>query len=366
MVGIVIIFANWINNISAVRWILVPNCLNVQENINMSIYTNSYITKIQEIALPNKYTKWYCQIVHRAQERAKTKKEAKIITNGYIEGHHIVPECFFINRIRKGPNGWLEGNPNNKENYAYITAQEHFVCHWLLCKMIFGRGRNMVLYAMNGMKRKGKDNIGRYNSEINGRVFQNIKSELAKIQSIASTAMNLERVKNGTHPLMKRLDGTSSAQDRVNAGTHHLLGGEIQRRSAPKRRKEGTYGFQVAEQFAKVCKARDKVISERVTAGTWILQDVDFHKKYVAEQLAQGKHCSQIMKTCQYCGKTIDSANYSKSHGKNCYVFTGVKKKHKSQPRRTLCTCEICGKTMDIGNFKHYNHGPLCKQKPKG
>jgi hypothetical protein len=38
-----------------------------------------------------------------------------------------------------------------------------------------------------------------------------------------STELNLKRVNNGTHNLTKRLDGTSQATDRVNAGIHNWL-----------------------------------------------------------------------------------------------------------------------------------------------
>jgi hypothetical protein len=38
-----------------------------------------------------------------------------------------------------------------------------------------------------------------------------------------STELNLKRIENGTHNLTTRLDGTSHATDRVNAGTHNWL-----------------------------------------------------------------------------------------------------------------------------------------------
>jgi hypothetical protein len=89
----------------------------------MSIYTNTYLRQIQSIALLNKYTNWYCAIIFRAQNRATTRKEAKILL-GYVEKHHILPESFNL------------GGENDKENYAYLSLKEHFICHRLLCKMI--------------------------------------------------------------------------------------------------------------------------------------------------------------------------------------------------------------------------------------
>jgi len=36
-----------------------------------------YIEQVSSLALQNKYTKWYCSIVLRAQLRASTRKSAK-------------------------------------------------------------------------------------------------------------------------------------------------------------------------------------------------------------------------------------------------------------------------------------------------
>jgi hypothetical protein len=48
----------------------------------------AYTAQIMSIALQNKYTKWYCSIVSRAQLQASTRKSAKEIL-GYTKKHHI-------------------------------------------------------------------------------------------------------------------------------------------------------------------------------------------------------------------------------------------------------------------------------------
>lgn len=58
------------------------------------------------------YKKVYDQLI----ERAKTR-----ILTGYRERHHIIPKC------QKGT--------NEKENIVNLTAREHYLCHWLLCRM---------------------------------------------------------------------------------------------------------------------------------------------------------------------------------------------------------------------------------------
>jgi hypothetical protein len=96
---------------------------------------NTYIQLIQEISYDNKYTRWYINIIQTAILRANTRKEANELLIK-CESHHIVPECAFKIRKRKGPPGFLDGNSNEKENVAFLSFREHFIVHMLLIKMI--------------------------------------------------------------------------------------------------------------------------------------------------------------------------------------------------------------------------------------
>lgn len=58
------------------------------------------------------YNKIYHNIISAAKDR--TLEE-------YTEKHHIIPRC-------------LNGS-NKKENLVSLTYREHFLCHWLLCKI---------------------------------------------------------------------------------------------------------------------------------------------------------------------------------------------------------------------------------------
>lgn len=80
------------------------------------------------IFINNKYSKYYYLIIDNAKSRINKPKT-------YLENHHIVPESFFINRSRKGPAGWVDGNPEDKINKVKLTAHEHYVCHLLLVRM---------------------------------------------------------------------------------------------------------------------------------------------------------------------------------------------------------------------------------------
>lgn len=76
------------------------------------------------------YKKLYKKIIQKAKLECRKK------FNGvYYETHHIIPECLFKNRSRKGISGFIEGDPEEPLNKVLLTAREHFICHVLLYKI---------------------------------------------------------------------------------------------------------------------------------------------------------------------------------------------------------------------------------------
>lgn len=68
------------------------------------------------------YQRIYDQIIDRA------KKENRLYGKGiYYERHHIVPKCM-------GGKGRVE-QWKTHPNIVVLTPREHFLCHWLLCRM---------------------------------------------------------------------------------------------------------------------------------------------------------------------------------------------------------------------------------------
>ena len=107
----------------------------------------------------SKYTRWYYQIVAQARFQAY---------NGYTEMHHVIPKS-------------LGGN-NNIDNLVRLTAREHFICHWLLTKMVSGTKQKYQMWnAFSCMLYRENSNQERH--KISSRVFENIKSSGAKIKS---------------------------------------------------------------------------------------------------------------------------------------------------------------------------------------
>lgn len=143
-----------------------------------------YINKVGEqlIFIQNKYTQCYNLIVNRAKVRTLTS---------YVESHHVIPESFFINRTRKGPRGWVLGDPNDSSNIVKLTAREHFVCHLLLPKMVSGIGRYKMLRALLGisvMRGPGQERI-----TITGRRYAQLVEQLSAVDMPEDIRQNYVR-----------------------------------------------------------------------------------------------------------------------------------------------------------------------------
>jgi len=82
------------------------------------------------------YSRIYNELITRAKNRqgTLTKKEIFLLI-GQTEIHHVVPECFYMIRKRKGPVGWLPGDCNHKSNLVHLTPEEHYTAHLLLTKI---------------------------------------------------------------------------------------------------------------------------------------------------------------------------------------------------------------------------------------
>lgn len=81
------------------------------------------------------YQKIYNQVIERAKIRQRP--------DCYCERHHILPRC-------------LGGN-NDLENIVYLTAREHFICHWLLCRIYPEKpGPAHAFWMMCKMKTRGQ------------------------------------------------------------------------------------------------------------------------------------------------------------------------------------------------------------------
>jgi len=70
----------------------------------------------------NKYSKLYQNIIDKAKSQNRIKRRTTHNQYVYYEQHHIIPNSL--------------GGSDESSNLVLLTAREHFLCHYLLCKMV--------------------------------------------------------------------------------------------------------------------------------------------------------------------------------------------------------------------------------------
>lgn len=155
-----------------------------------NIYTsnNYYLEYTCSIALKNKYTKWYFNIIDKALKRNLNKNQAKSLF-GYTEGHHIYPNSFKL----------LE-YAYKKENIVYLTSREHFIVHALLVKMFVDVYRYKMINAFLRMKTmNNKDLTNRYfNSNLYSKFRKYFSERYSWIVKKQKRTKNLKHCYNPT------------------------------------------------------------------------------------------------------------------------------------------------------------------------
>lgn len=102
----------------------------------------------------NKYSQCYWRIINRVQASPRNK------LSGYFENHHVLPKCL--------------GGTNDKDNLVLLTAKEHYLCHYLLCRMV---DNPKILFAFGRMQYKSPLHSERY---VNSRMYAEIKPKIAE------------------------------------------------------------------------------------------------------------------------------------------------------------------------------------------
>lgn len=110
-----------------------------------------------DIFINNKYSKLYFKIIQSVTQKELTE---------YCENHHIIPKSL--------------GGSDDKSNIIRFSARKHFLCHYLLTKMVKKNSNNYykMVTAFNMMSIHSTEN--RY---INSRLFAHNKAEFSKTMS---------------------------------------------------------------------------------------------------------------------------------------------------------------------------------------
>lgn len=234
--------------------------------------------------LDNKYSRWYYAIIAKARCRT---------TYDYTEKHHIIPKS-------------LRGT-NNAENLVLLTAREHFICHWLLTKMVsFKKHQYQVWNAFSCMLYRELPGKTRY--KVTGRVFENIKKEGSKIKSWKMSGENNPMY--GKKAELNPLFGVKKSAEHVEKIRQGNLGNIRSLESRNKQSKATTGRKQSAEHIANRSGVNHPGYGK----------ELDLERK---EKIRQGV-LNMPLHTCEHCGKTTTKGNYKRWHSDNCKVILGV------------------------------------------
>ena len=104
----------------------------------------------------------YQRIYDEIIQRSKTRDYVE-----YPERHHIVPKCL--------------GGSDKKDNLAILTPREHFICHWLLVKII--PDNRKIEYALTRMLQPAYSKthkINRIQNSVQYEIVRKLVAELAR------------------------------------------------------------------------------------------------------------------------------------------------------------------------------------------
>ena len=188
--------------------------------------------------LSNKYTTWYYNLV----EKSRRENRKKTRTGTYYERHHIIPRS-------------LKGS-NDSSNLIFVTPKEHYICHLLLTKMVEGKNKQKMAYALWNMS--NCTGTGRENRhKLNARQYSRIRD--LYIKSAVGRKNHTEEYKQylrekGWQGRLKHGQGEDNHEFR---GYYHTPWGKFATRQAASNSCEFFFS---AKRVAKACKENERIV----------------------------------------------------------------------------------------------------------
>lgn len=288
------------------------------------------------IFIDNKYTNCYYKIINKAKSR---------ISCGYTENHHIIPDCFFKNSTRKhNAVDGIDGDPDSKYNLVLLSAREHFICHLLLTKMLYGKKRSQMSFAFWSMCNRShtsEENIYKCNSRI--------YSLSRKLCAIASSELHTGKFvsQETREKISKARTGTKSSEETKkkisDAGKNRRHTKETREKisKSNKGKKSWTEGKHHTEETKKKISAGNKgktklplsvETKKKISdAGKGAVQSEEHIAKRLKSRQENGYYrdrestIEKISLAAQnrpkyecHCGKLASPSNFKRWHGDNC------------------------------------------------
>lgn len=207
---------------------------------------------------------------------------------------------------------------NDPSNLRAVSIQEHYDIHYqqkdyMACYMIRLR-IDKSPEMLSELSRKGQE-----------------KRVIDGTHHMLGGHVQRKRVENGTHPWQDKEWHKRREQEKVDNGSHMFLNPEISRAITSKRLADGTHNFlnntyakdwwdnkpeDVLAEYRKNAQERQR---NKVADGSHHFlnsgeKSREIHRKLIEE----GRHPSQVIRTCPHCGKEGRRAVMFKHHFDKC------------------------------------------------
>lgn len=226
----------------------------------------------------NKYTKWYFNIIANAGQ----------YSSDYYEQHHIIPKS-------------LGGN-NTDNNLVKLSAREHFICHWLLTKMVnntkhqyqMWNAFSCMLYRENPYQQRHK---------ISSRIFENIKKANRHIKS--------KKMLGENNPMFNK---THTAEARKKISEAHK--GKKHSAASRKRMSEVHKGKPKSEEHKIALKEAWQKTRNKRSGKNAVFYGCN-HSEETKEKIRQ-KVKNMPKEKCIHCGLETTKGNINRWHNDRC------------------------------------------------
>ena len=235
--------------------------------------------------LTNKYTTMYYQIINDARLRQPL--------DTYHENHHIIPKSL--------------GGSNLSENLVELTAREHFICHWLLTKMVDSmHDKWKMINALGYMLWAENDNQERY--KVNSRLYEKLKIRHSEMKSWAQIGeRNGFYGKKHSAEAKETMSQKAKGREPWNKGKPFKGAGMTGKRHSEETKKK-------LSQAKKSFRHSEKSKKQVSDALKGIKRSAETKQKMRESKLG----IQHPKKTCEYCNKNITVAMFARGHGLNC------------------------------------------------
>lgn len=242
----------------------------------------------------NKYEKWYQHIIANGKQARES---------GY-ERHHILPRSL--------------GGTDDKSNITFITAREHFICHWLLIKIYpTGEEHWKMLNALR-MMRAENPNQKRYNTKITSRVYAKLKEEYSQIQS--------ERVKGEKNPNFRKYWTEEQKQAHSEKIKGRIQPAEEKDRqvAAMVGRKRAPFSQEWIEKLSDAKKGENNIMYGKThkESSKELMRERALGRKQSEETIKKKadaiRGIKREKKLCPHCNQQIAVNTYARWHGDRC------------------------------------------------